>query len=106
MDALLCNGLGIYLGMHSLKYLSMKPYDWRGLWNIPTYRGKLKRIVAQFGPHSWVQFDWRPFSSFDRWLATILIVIAVSGDCDCCFKMSPNLSSFFYLFTFRVWSPS
>ncbi len=106
MDALLCNGLGIYLGMHSLKYLSMKPYDWRGLWNIPTYRGKLKRIVAQFGPHSWVQFDWRPFSSFDRWLATILIVIAVSGDCDC-FKMSPNLSSFFYLFTFfRVWSPS
>ncbi|XP_017461940.1 PREDICTED: phosphatidylserine synthase 2-like, partial [Rhagoletis zephyria] len=76
MDALLCNGLGIYLGMHSLKYLSMKPYDWRGLWNIPTYRGKLKRIVAQFGPHSWVQFDWRPFSSFDRWLATILIVIA------------------------------
>lgn len=78
MDALLCNGLGIYLGMHSLKYLSMKPYDWRGLWNIPTYRGKLKRIVAQFGPHSWVQFDWRPLSSFDRWVATILIVIAVS----------------------------
>ncbi|KAI2798829.1 Phosphatidylserine synthase 2 [Blomia tropicalis] len=77
LDALLCNGFGIYLGMHSLKYLSMKPYDWRGLWNIPTYRGKLKRIVAQFGPHSWVQFDWRPFSSFDRWIATILIVITM-----------------------------
>lgn len=77
MDALICNGLGIYLGMLSLQYLSMKPYNWRGLWNIPTYGGKLKRIVAQFGPHSWVQFDWRPFSSFDRWIATLLIVITV-----------------------------
>lgn len=55
----------------------MKPYDWRGLWNIPSYRGKLKRIVAQFGPHSWLQFDWRPFSSFERWISTLLIIISV-----------------------------
>uniref|UniRef100_A0A834RB05 Phosphatidylserine synthase n=1 Tax=Sarcoptes scabiei TaxID=52283 RepID=A0A834RB05_SARSC len=75
LDALLCNGLGIYFGMVSLKYLYMKPYNWRGLWNIPTYRGKLKRIVAQFGPHSWIQFDWRPFSSFDRWISTMFIIM-------------------------------
>lgn len=56
----------------------MKPYDWRGLWNIPSYRGKLKRIVAQFGPHSWLQFDWRPFSSFERWISTLLIIISVN----------------------------
>lgn len=58
MDALICNGLGIFLGMVTLKYLSMKPYNWRGLYNIPTYRGKLKRVIAQFGPHSWIEFDW------------------------------------------------
>nr|XP_027199856.1 phosphatidylserine synthase 2-like [Dermatophagoides pteronyssinus] len=77
LDALICNGFGIYLGVLSLKYLYMKPYDWRGLWKIPTYRGKLKRIVAQFGPHSWLQFDWRPFSSFDRWIATLLIIVSM-----------------------------
>ena len=100
MDALICNGLGIYLGMHSLKYLQMKPYDWRGLWNIPTYRGKLKRIVAQFGPHSWVQFDWRPFSSFDRWIATILIVITVS------FSIVDEIILQLLFFLFSYWSPN
>ncbi|XP_065585126.1 phosphatidylserine synthase 2-like [Artemia franciscana] len=52
MDALLCNGLGIVCGMYTLEYFSMKQYHWRGLWNIPTYRGKLKRIFAQFGPYN------------------------------------------------------
>ena len=75
MDALVCNGGGILCGMYTLKYLSMKPYNWRGLVNIPTYSGKLKRMVAQFGPHSWVQFDWRPFSSFSRWIAIIILTV-------------------------------
>lgn len=73
LDALICNGLGILFGMFTLKHLSMRPYNWRGLWDIPTYRGKLKRIVAQFGPHSWIQFDWRPTSSIDRWIFVLLI---------------------------------
>lgn len=38
MDVLLCNGLGIYCGMKALAWLSMKPYQWQGLWNIPTYK--------------------------------------------------------------------
>lgn len=38
MDFIICNGLGIYVGMKTLRYLSMKPYHWRGMWNIPTYR--------------------------------------------------------------------
>lgn len=77
MDALLCNGLGIYLGMLTLKYLSMKPYHWRGLWAIPTYKGKLKRIAAQFGPYSWIQFDWKPTSSLTRWLCVLGIIFLV-----------------------------
>lgn len=40
MDALLCNGLGIIIGIQTLKYFSMKTYYWRGLWNIPSYRYK------------------------------------------------------------------
>ncbi|KAJ8299437.1 hypothetical protein KUTeg_023497 [Tegillarca granosa] len=76
MDALVCNGLGIYLGMKTLKYLSMKPYHWRSMWNIPTYRGKMKRFALQFTPHSWTDFDWKPTSSLKRWFA-MLGVIAV-----------------------------
>lgn len=38
MDVLVCNGFGAYLGMKTCEYLGNKPYHWRGLWNIPTYR--------------------------------------------------------------------
>jgi hypothetical protein len=41
------------------------------------YRGKLKRIIAQFGPHSWIEFEWKPTSSWGRWVATLGITFAV-----------------------------
>jgi phosphatidylserine synthase 2 len=48
LDVVICNGGGTVLGLLTLRYLSIKTYNWRGLWNIPTYRGKIKRIIAQF----------------------------------------------------------
>lgn len=74
MDILICNGLGILFGMKTLNYLSMKPYHWRGMWNIPSYRGKLTRILKQFTPYVWTEFDWRPASSLKRWLSMLCIV--------------------------------
>ncbi|XP_076053247.1 phosphatidylserine synthase 2-like isoform X3 [Oratosquilla oratoria] len=74
MDALVCNGLGIYFGLLTLNYFTMKVYHWRGLWNIPTYRGKLRRIIAQFGPYTWVDFDWQPLSSLRRWFYMLAII--------------------------------
>ncbi|CAD5125368.1 DgyrCDS13607 [Dimorphilus gyrociliatus] len=74
MDALVCNGLGIYLGMKTLNYLSMKRYHWRGMWNIPTYRGKITRVLKQFTPYFWTDFQWKPTSSFKRWIATLGII--------------------------------
>lgn len=38
LDAIICNGAGIYLGMKTCEYLKMKTYNWRGLWTIPTVR--------------------------------------------------------------------
>lgn len=78
MDALVCNGLGIYLGMKTLNYLSMKRYHWRGMWNIPTYRGKITRILKQFTPYFWTDFQWKPTSSFKRCIATLGIIGMVS----------------------------
>uniref|UniRef100_A0A7N4PKW7 Phosphatidylserine synthase n=2 Tax=Sarcophilus harrisii TaxID=9305 RepID=A0A7N4PKW7_SARHA len=75
MDVLLCNGLGIYCGMKTLGWLSLKTYKWQGLWNIPTYKGKMKRIAFQFTPYSWVRFEWKPASNLRRWLGVCGIIL-------------------------------
>ncbi|XP_063960758.1 phosphatidylserine synthase 2-like [Lytechinus pictus] len=73
MDFLVCNGLGIWLGMVTLNYLNIKTYSWRGLYHIPTYGGKLKRMILQFTPYSWTRFEWRPTENLNRWLAVLAI---------------------------------
>ncbi|XP_068964050.1 phosphatidylserine synthase 2 isoform X1 [Petaurus breviceps papuanus] len=75
MDVLVCNGLGIYCGMKTLGWLSLKTYKWQGLWNIPTYKGKMKRIAFQFTPYSWVRFEWKPASNLRRWLGVCGIIL-------------------------------
>jgi len=75
LDVLICNGGGTVLGLYTLRYLSMKTYNWRGLFNIPTYRGKIKRIFAQFSPSGWIEFTWNPLSSLERWLAVAGIIL-------------------------------
>ncbi|XP_039267130.2 phosphatidylserine synthase 2-like [Styela clava] len=68
LDFIVCNGLGIYFGLKCLKYLSVKEYKWQGLWHIPSYRGKVRRVVGQFSPYSWVKFQWKPTENLFRWL--------------------------------------
>jgi len=78
MDAVLCNGVGIYLGMLTCHYLEIKEYNWRSLWKIPTYTGKLRRAAAQFTPYHWDSFKWEATASLKRWLATIGITVMFS----------------------------
>ena len=52
----------------------MKPYNWRGMWNIPTIKGKVVRILTQFTPHDWISFDWKVTSSLKRWLSMLAIL--------------------------------
>ncbi|CAF4474329.1 unnamed protein product, partial [Rotaria sp. Silwood2] len=66
LDALICNGGGIYLGIKAYEYLKMKLYNWRGI-------SKLMHVLGQFTPHDWPEFDWRPTASLKRWLAMLLI---------------------------------
>jgi len=75
LDALVCNGFGIYLGMKTCEYLEMKPYYWRGMWNIPSYSGKLGRIAMQFTPYNWVPFEWKPTQSLGRWIAVLGLIV-------------------------------
>lgn len=94
LDALVCNGLGIWLGMKTLNYLNASTYHWRGLWSIHTYSGKLKRILKQFTPYSWTEFDWHPTESLSRWIFTIgLVAFFLMAELNC-----------FYL-KFVLWIP-
>ena len=75
LDFLFCNGLGICFGMLTLNYLSVKTYQWRSLYNIPTFKGKLKRAVAQFMPYNWTSFHWGYMENLYRWLVIWCIII-------------------------------
>ncbi|EPY83871.1 hypothetical protein CB1_000521001 [Camelus ferus] len=57
MDVLVCNGLGIYCGMKTLEWLSLKTYKWQGLWNIPTYNQPASLVRTR---------PWHPLSGSAR----------------------------------------
>lgn len=84
LDVLICNWLGIWMGMGVIRWLSMKTYNWRKIREIPTVTGKVKRSVAQFMPHSWTSFDWAATKSLKGYLVvltlcTLLLISEVMG---------------------------
>ena len=56
-------------------------------------RGKLKRLVAQFGPYSWIDYDWRATSSLGHWIKMLGIMFVVSLKD----RFSYNLPSVLYI---------
>ncbi len=81
LDFLVCNSIGIYLGLKTCNYLCMKPYNWRGVKNIPTLKGKTVRILTQFSPYSWIKYDWKPMKSLKHWvIAWLLIFVFEVGE--------------------------
>eukprot|EP00475_Leptophrys_vorax_P021374 TRINITY_DN29093_c0_g1_i1.p1 TRINITY_DN29093_c0_g1~~TRINITY_DN29093_c0_g1_i1.p1 ORF type:complete len:468 (-),score=92.38 TRINITY_DN29093_c0_g1_i1:50-1288(-) len=79
LDVLLCNGLGIEVGVRLCHYLEVQEYKWSGLMSIPTIRGKVTRVVAQFTtPMSWTKVRWEPSRSLRRFVTVNLIIVAVN----------------------------
>ncbi|KAI9148601.1 hypothetical protein H9P43_010082 [Blastocladiella emersonii ATCC 22665] len=77
VDVLVCNWLGIYLGMKTCEYLEMKGYSWRGFHELPSYRAKVKRAVQQFTPHSWTKFEWGSTHSFSNYVVVMVLLFFV-----------------------------
>ncbi|CAJ0926554.1 12956_t:CDS:2 [Entrophospora sp. SA101] len=71
LDVIICNWAGLYLGMKTCEYFEMKGYSWRGIKQIPSLKGKMKRTVQQFTPHHWTKFEWGTTKSFKNYLAVI-----------------------------------
>ncbi|CAG8436546.1 6212_t:CDS:2 [Ambispora gerdemannii] len=69
LDVLICNWAGLYLGMKTCEYFEVKGYSWRGVKEIPSLKGKVKRTVQQFTPQSWTKFEWGATHSFKNFMA-------------------------------------
>ncbi|XP_043238191.1 phosphatidylserine synthase-like [Amphibalanus amphitrite] len=77
LDILLCNGVGIYIGMKVCRWLEMRDYKWESIKDISTTSGKVKRALMQFTPESWIQVRWMDSDSpAKRVLSVSLLVIA------------------------------
>lgn len=74
LDIVITNGLGIFLGYLTLRFLEMRQYDWVGISKISSYSGKIVRVLGQLTPESWTRFNWGIFSSWKRFLYFIFLV--------------------------------
>ncbi|CEG66570.1 hypothetical protein RMATCC62417_03121 [Rhizopus microsporus] len=75
LDVLLCNWLGIHIGMKFCQYFSCKEYSWVGFRQIKSLRGKAKRAVQQFTPKEWTRYEWKTTSSPKNYFGTVLLLI-------------------------------
>ncbi|KAF9194235.1 hypothetical protein BGZ50_006527 [Haplosporangium sp. Z 11] len=74
LDVLICNWLGMYLGVKTCEYFEMKQYSWQGLAEIPTFKGKMRRTMAQFTPKSWTKFEWNTTKNFKSYCTVIFLL--------------------------------
>ncbi|KAE8748643.1 hypothetical protein FOCC_FOCC004654 [Frankliniella occidentalis] len=76
LDVLVCNGLGICVGLWICKRLEMRDYKWASIRDIHTATGKIKRAVLQFTPSSWTPVRWLdPNCTYMRFVAICQLVI-------------------------------
>ncbi|KAJ2159845.1 hypothetical protein GGF46_002736 [Coemansia sp. RSA 552] len=74
LDVLLCNWLGIYVGMRCCEHFKMKKYTWSA---IPSIRGRISRAGAQFTPRSWTVYQWSPTHGFKRFAGFVLFIVLI-----------------------------
>ncbi|QRW06627.1 phosphatidyl serine synthase [Ceratobasidium sp. AG-Ba] len=74
LDVLLCNWLGIYLGMQTCAYFEVKHFTWRSISSTKGMRRKAKRVLKQFTPHDWTEFHWEGTSSFTSYCAVFMLL--------------------------------
>ncbi|PSN46293.1 Phosphatidylserine synthase 1 [Blattella germanica] len=76
LDVIVCNGLGIMVGLKICKILEMREYKWVSIRDIHSTSGKIKRAVLQFTPGSWTHVRWLdPTCTYMRFFALCQMVI-------------------------------
>ncbi|XP_041360451.1 phosphatidylserine synthase-like [Gigantopelta aegis] len=97
LDVLLCNGLGIFVGMYVCKILEMRTFHWESIKDIHSASGKFGRAVLQFTPVSWTHVRWLdPNSTYMRIIAVWILIV---------FWQISELNTFFLKHIFYVPPP-
>ncbi|KAL9646303.1 hypothetical protein ABK040_002849 [Willaertia magna] len=79
IDVLICNNLGIIIGLYICEFLKMRKYPlWIGVTEIKSTKGKIKRILEQFTPFNWTNYDWHIFDDAKHFLYFVAIVLAMN----------------------------
>jgi phosphatidylserine synthase 2 len=78
LDFALCNGVGLWLGMLTVRWLNAEPFDWTGTERTePLPRDPLSQlalVVRQFAPYEFARYEWRLFERFSNFAAVCLLV--------------------------------
>lgn len=75
---LICNWLGIEVGMRFCQFFEVKQYSWVGFRQIKTFRGKAKRAIQQFTPREWTRYEWKTSSTPKNYFGTVLMLLVVN----------------------------
>ncbi|GKB26494.1 CDP-diacylglycerol--serine O-phosphatidyltransferase 1 isoform X1, partial [Tanacetum coccineum] len=94
LDILICNWLGIWGGMHTVRYFDGKTYEWVGISRQPNILGKVKRTLGQFTPANWDKDEWHPFLGPWRFIQVLTLCIVF---------LTVELNTFFLKFC--LWIP-
>eukprot|EP01112_Ceratiomyxa_fruticulosa_P016204 TRINITY_DN4861_c0_g1_i1.p1 TRINITY_DN4861_c0_g1~~TRINITY_DN4861_c0_g1_i1.p1 ORF type:complete len:448 (+),score=87.58 TRINITY_DN4861_c0_g1_i1:390-1733(+) len=79
LDILVCNGLGIFLGLATCRALRMKEYNWSGLGRkFPTTKARFWRAVSQFTPDHYDEYRWEMLANWKRFVAVIIVIAVIS----------------------------
>ena len=77
IDVLVCNGLGMWIGLKLCDYFSMKSYDWTSPQSKPKTEGVLPGKLRQLGPKKFDSYNWGYFRTAKRFAAVTLMVMFV-----------------------------
>jgi phosphatidylserine synthase 2 len=81
-DFLLCNGLGLWLGMLTVNYLNVLKFDWTGTNRIDPLPqdpfSQLTLLLRQFTPYEFARYEWRLFDRPENFVAVCLLIFGMA----------------------------
>ncbi|GMP83540.1 hypothetical protein CsSME_00037417 [Camellia sinensis var. sinensis] len=86
--------MGIWAGMHTVRYFDGKTYEWVGISRQPNIMGKVKRTLSQFTPAQWDKDEWHPLLGPWRFIQVLTLCIVF---------LTVELNTFFLKFC--LWVP-
>lgn len=77
LDVFLCNWIGIWAGMKTVKYFDGKTYAWVGLSRQKSIIGKVRRSLGQFTPAYWDKDEWNPLQGPLRFVQVLTLIVII-----------------------------